>query len=518
MRNIPNRAALALVLAVILCPLMVIADHDDNIQYQSSGEIDPNSSTYLYAGSVMFDPADAKFKYWGCGGVAGDYVILKEASDLEDLDTAPWQHALTPTAQLGDFDGFQVCDPSVVEHDGLLYLHYSGINFPTELDHVTKMGVAVSYNRGRTFERLFSGQPIKEPTHGNLYGAGQSSVVRGPDGLFYMLYSDTSDSSPTENWIRFMRSPVPSFPINLQEEIVSYPAYMFGGTSLELAYNRGRGQFEVIVNGVSDVTVRVVHMDRDFDIVGQTTYEADPGFEFGEGIATITNPLGEIIPFVSSGVNEVTFVASTVGEPRGDFAPWITGPVKYARFTEGPNGVLTQFSGEWDESFSGDLDGDGQDDIIVLNPITYTWKYKLSGQGFSPVHTAQWGLGGDIPIIVNDWDKDGSDEIAVYRPSEGKWYIRYSSTSSTIVEWGSSGDRVFSGDTDGDGDGELIVWRPSTGDWHILYAGSWPSVVSSTVQFGLTGDKTFLHDVDDDGHDDFVVWRVGNSQEYVHYN
>ena len=516
----------ACLFAVHLAPVPAVAIQEDNIQLLTTGGIDPNSFSYLYAGSVMYDPVEAKFKYWGCGGVAGDYIIYKEASVFEDLQTAAWQTAMTPTGVSGTFDSFQVCDPSVVEHNGVFYLHYTGINYDTDPIHTSKIGVAVSYNRGRTFSRLFSGQPIKGPAYTNLYGVGQSSVVRGPDGMFYMLYSDINYD--TDIWtINFVRSPVPSFPQSLQETLVSFPAWMFGGVSLELAYNRGRGLFEILVNWTDgqDLTkaqVRVVHLDESFMIVGDTIYSANTGFAFGEGIATVTNPLGEIIPFVVSGQNHFNFVATTFGN-RPPFADWVTGPVKYARFTEGPNGVITNFSDVGDKSFSGDLDGDGQTDRIVMAPSTFTWKYKLSSEGFSVTHTLQWGLSGDIPIVVKDWNQDGDDEIAVYRPSEGKWYIHYSGTTwpnvtYDVVQWGFSGDFVFSGDTNGDGDTELIVWRPSTGVWHILYSGSWPNVVSSSVQYGLNGDAPFLYDVNNNGEDDFIAWRLSNSNAYVFFN
>ncbi len=496
-----------------------LAIEEDNIQYHSEGQIDSNDYSYLYAGKVIFDEAEGLFKYWGCGGVYGDYIILKESTTYEGLNYAPWQPVFTPTGT-GTFDNSHVCDPSVVEHNGVFYLHYSGIDDTIpEADQATRAGVAISYDRGRTFTRLFNGKPIITPTHTGLYGAGQSSVVRGPDGYFYMLYSDLNEKQRT-SWIRFLRSPVPSFPPSLQTLVKSYPAYKFGAVSLELAYNRGRGRFEVIANH-TDVAkphlarVRVVHLDLDLNILGETEYSENLEFMFGEGIATVTNSFGEIIPFGDPGKMHWNFVATTHGKNRG-FGSHIAGPVKFIRFTEGVNGVLTDFSKIGENSFSGDLDGDTKEDIIVLDKNNFVWKWKLSSEKYSKVHTKQWGLPGkDIPIIVKDWNRDGKDEIAVFREAEGKWYIFYNGSNHQVVSWGTPGDHPMSADTNGDGKTELIVWRPSNGVWYVLYSGSWPNVNSRSTQYGIRGDDIFMDDTNNDGKDDFVVWRRSNSRAYI---
>ena len=46
----------------------------------------------------------------------------------------------------------------------------------------------------------------------------------------------------------------------------------------------------------------------------------------------------------------------------------------------------------------------------------------------------QWGLSTDTPI-ASDFDRDGKTDLAVFRHSDGGWYVRYSSLGYSTTSW-----------------------------------------------------------------------------------
>jgi hypothetical protein len=153
-----------------------------------------------------------------------------------------------------------------------------------------------------------------------------------------------------------------------------------------------------------------------------------------------------------------------------------------------------------------DYNGDGKDDIAVFRDGVF-WIIYDNGT----TRALNWGLAGDIPVGA-DYEGDGIDDLAVYRPSNGTWYIRFSSSGGTgAFQFGLPGDVPVPDDYFSDGSSALAVWRPGNGTW---YMQSIRKGVTSTIQWGLPGDVPTVGDFDGDGVADLTVWRPSNGTWY----
>ncbi|MBV9211364.1 MAG: VCBS repeat-containing protein, partial [Acidobacteria bacterium] len=66
-----------------------------------------------------------------------------------------------------------------------------------------------------------------------------------------------------------------------------------------------------------------------------------------------------------------------------------------------------------------------------------------------------------------DYDGDGKNDHAVFRPGTATWWIFNSSNGSVVEQqFGASTDQLAPADYDGDGKTNIAVFRPSTGYWY----------------------------------------------------
>jgi hypothetical protein len=132
----------------------------------------------------------------------------------------------------------------------------------------------------------------------------------------------------------------------------------------------------------------------------------------------------------------------------------------------------------------GDYDGDGRDDIAVFRPSTGVWIIRRSNT--NDIIGYQFGVSTD-KVVPADYDGDGKTDIAVYRPSEGRWYIANSggNPAHSIYQFGAADDIPVPGDHDGDGRADIAVFRPSDGTWWIDRTSAGLIV----QQFGQNGDR-----------------------------
>ena len=131
-----------------------------------------------------------------------------------------------------------------------------------------------------------------------------------------------------------------------------------------------------------------------------------------------------------------------------------------------------------DTPLIGDFDGDGRSDLAVWRASTGTFYWLLAAQNFdyAAARGVQWGNGplGDVPFL-GDLDGDGQADLIVWRASTGVWFwlpstTQYAHAAVRAIAWGdaSMGDVPLLGDFDGDLRADMGVWRATTGTWYCL--------------------------------------------------
>jgi hypothetical protein len=150
-------------------------------------------------------------------------------------------------------------------------------------------------------------------------------------------------------------------------------------------------------------------------------------------------------------------------------------------------------------------------DLAVWRPSNGYW-YVMGGAAGSQQVFFPWGMDGDQPA-QGDFDGDGKTDFAVFRPSSSTFWIYKSSDNSFYsIPFGTSGDQIAQADYDGDGKTDVGVFRSSNGTWYWLNSGS--NLSFSQLQFGLGTDKPSPADYDGDGKADIGVWRNSDKTFY----
>jgi len=148
-----------------------------------------------------------------------------------------------------------------------------------------------------------------------------------------------------------------------------------------------------------------------------------------------------------------------------------------------------------DYTAPGDYDGDGKFDLAVQRPgatptSSATFFINKSGGG---IDIFGWGFSNDL-VVPGDYDGDGKTDVAVVREGATptaplSWFIRKSSDGNLLgVQFGITGtDLNAQNDYDGDGKCDPAVWRDSNGTFYVDLSTSGYTALSAN-QWGLSGD------------------------------
>ncbi len=218
--------------------------------------------------------------------------------------------------------------------------------------------------------------------------------------------------------------------------------------------------------------------------------------------------------------NDKIVPADYNGNGRTDIAVWRENPEDSGKadyyILNGFDSTFQQiqFGATGDIPLSADFDGDGKADLAVyrkgVNNTQSHFFYRPSSLPGTDFVSFSFGLGDDKPVVA-DYDGDGRTDLAVFRPSNGVWYIQKSTEGFFAVQFGAEEDKPVTGDFDADGRADQAVFRPSNGVWYLLQSASG----FGAAQFGIAEDKPTAADYDGDGKTDIAVYRPSNGVWYV---
>lgn len=170
-----------------------------------------------------------------------------------------------------------------------------------------------------------------------------------------------------------------------------------------------------------------------------------------------------------------------------------------------------------DVPFMGDWDGDGVQTLAFYRPAIG----RVYFTNDNSIANANWRVGAGTPVVAGeqpdvllagDWDGDGVDGFALYRPAtrQFNFYQSMNETAAafTTFDNGNVGDVPIAGDWDGDGRDGYALYRPSTREFWF-YQRIDKTVTGFQASLGNPGDQPVAGDWNADGIDTIGLFRAG---------
>ena len=160
-----------------------------------------------------------------------------------------------------------------------------------------------------------------------------------------------------------------------------------------------------------------------------------------------------------------------------------------------------------------DYNGDQISDMAVYKTTNGNW-YIRTVSGDVLCWGTNFGNAQMVPV-PGDYDGDGAADLAVYDETRGNWYVRKLSGELLMwkTNWGFAGTVPVPGDYDGDGTTDLAVYDEARGNWYVRTLQG--DILVMGTNWGFRGAVAVPGDYNGDGSSDMAVYDQARGNWHV---
>ncbi len=234
---------------------------------------------------------------------------------------------------------------------------------------------------------------------------------------------------------------------------------------------------------------------------------------------TLTNEVTSIVTNDEASIEETTSADFTLDNSR---------PVGVADQYELEIGATLFQNGVLDND--SDVDGDTLTARKTSNPSNGSLFFDADGT-FVYVHDGSTRENDSFTYVANDGDLDSAEttvtlvvdpdsvhNVGLFDPTSGEWHLRKGDGTAMSITFGDPGDHPLVGDWDGDGVETPAVWRPPSGGGAGHFYGTnaiATGMADVDFPFGQTGDMVLAGDWNGNGLDTVGLYRPAENKVYV---